>query len=418
MSAPAHVALFSGVRRRIRRRVGLTASAPPAPRPLVRVAVDKLLMGGDSGLDAARYSRLVEEPLRPSTPIAASPHAQLLRTWNEQGDAIFAPAVFEQTAYYRNAARNIEIFGHYFDARCPSEIEAGARRFVDCFRGAGTSLPHQRGQSPAGSRLRVRAIRFSDCYQVVDGHHRAAMAAVRGDERVLAELEPGEVMTPLQTMLLDVLWLNGRKELYQPVDAPEIRRDWVLVRRCTDRLRKMLDFLDARGIGAGASYLDVACSYGWFVHRMLGCGFGAAGVERDPLALRVGRTVYGLPAARLHRADAVTFLAAKRRRWDVVSCFSILHHLVRGQGAVSAAAFARLLDDATGKVLFLDTGQNHEGWYRQSLAQWDAGYIERWLRAHTSFTHIVRLGPDGDGAGRFEGQFGRMLFACYRDGPR
>ena len=74
------------------------------------------------------------------------------------------------------------------------------------------------------------------------------------------------------------------RRLYQPIDAPELERDWVTVRRCTDRL-VAVDQVTAR-LGYRArhvvAYLDVASCYGWFVAEMRDRGFDAFGIERDP----------------------------------------------------------------------------------------------------------------------------------------
>ncbi|HET8551445.1 MAG TPA: methyltransferase domain-containing protein [Gammaproteobacteria bacterium] len=380
-----------------------------------RVPIDKLLIGGDSGQTGEKFARTVGDLMRPSRRIADSPHAQLLRAWQKRGEAIFDKAAFEQTAYYREAARNIDIFGNYFDARSNDEIVQGAKRYVECFRGADTRLlKRQRGQSAPGSHIVVRPIEYSDCFQIVDGHHRAAIAAVRGDTVVSVEVSPDPVLTPLQQLLFDVLWIKGRKELYQPVDAPELEQQWVLVRQCTDRLEKMTAFLAEHDIPAGSTYLDVGCSYGWFVDQMGKRGYQAAGVERDPFALQVGQVAYGLAASRTTRSDCVRFLREHQETWDVVSSFSLLHHFVLGNGGVKPEEFIRLLDLATRRVLFLDMGQSHESWYRDTLTEWTAPYIQEWLQQNTSFTTIEPLGPDADAVPPFEHAFGRMLFACYR----
>ena len=115
------------------------------------------------------------------------------------------------------------------------------------------------------------------------------------------------VTTPLQDLLLRMSWLDGTRELYQPIDAPELRSGWTTVRQCTDRLAKMDAFLGERGI-TGGRYLDVASCYGWFVARMGERGFDAEGVERDPLAVPLGRAVYGLPDGVVSTGDCVDFL--------------------------------------------------------------------------------------------------------------
>ena len=128
----------------------------------------------------------------------------------------------------------------------------------------------------------------------------------------------------------------------------------------------------------GATYLDVASCYGWFVAEMTRLGFTATGVERDPLARELGPAIYGtLGPQQILTADAVEFLRDDPGPWDVVSCFSLLHHFVLGRGSVDEVELLRLLDRATGRVLFIDTGQGHEDWFRKSLSSWDADYVRR-----------------------------------------
>jgi SAM-dependent methyltransferase len=407
--------------RRVKRRLVPLRSNRPTERAFARkrIALDRLLLGGENGIGGEKFARLIHDPMRLSRRTSESPHAKFLRAWKQQGAAIFEPGMFERSEYYLNAAENVDILGHYFDAKSEDQIIAGARRFVDYFRGADTSrFQPQVGQTPAGQQVRVCPVQFSDCFQLIDGHHRAAMAVVRGEQEIDVEVGEEAVLTPLQQLLLDVLWLDGRKALYQPVAAPELACEWALVRKCTDRLEKMIRFLDARKIAPnGTSYLDLACSYGWFVDGMLNAGYDATGVERDPIALEVGQVAYGLPSERTSRSDCVRFLLEHPRRWDVVSCFSLLHHFVLGNGRISAEEMIRLLDRATGRVLFLDMGQSHEAWFAESLEGWTPSFIQQWLLEHTTFMHVEQLGPDEDAVPPFEHQYGRMLFACCRDSP-
>ena len=64
----------------------------------------------------------------------------------------------------------------------------------------------------------------------------------------------------------------------------------------------------------------------------------------------------------------------------------------------------------TKKVLFFDTGQNHEEWFRKALPQWDVPFIVDWLRAHTSFREIVPLGIDTDARPPYDRNYRRTLF--------
>lgn len=399
--------------RAVRRVLGRN---PPAV--LARVPIDRLLVGGDNGLAGDRFARLSGDIMRTSTPIRSSPQAQLLLEWAAHGDSVFLPDRLSATPYYQNAAFNIDVFGYYFDARRDEEIVQVARRFVDGYRGVDQSaLPPQFGQSATWEHVRVRPVFHSDCFQVVDGHHRCAVAAARNDDAIEAVVEPAVAVTALQALLQDTLWLKGRLELYQPLAAPELQRDWRLVRRCTDRWQKLADFADAAlpAGGGPVSYLDIGSFYGWFVHQARQRGWDGHGIERDPFAIRVGAAAYKLDEQFVSQGEASRLLEALPRRFDVVSCFSLLHHFVLERQRVSAEEFAALLDRATGKVLVLETGQEHESWYREKLRGWNPDFIEDWIRRHTTFTRVVRLGADADGVGPFAGNFGRMLFACTRD---
>jgi hypothetical protein len=380
------------------------------------IPVDACLLGGDSGMTSSKFARLVGDIRRSSRPISEWPHVKLLRQYDVIGDPLWEPGVFEKTEYYQNALLNIEICGDYHGARNPQQIRWGARRFVDSYRGRNETLPLQNGEryERDGREIAVRPVLNSHCFQVVEGHHRLAIAHAQGVREIRAVIKRPPVMTPVQELLLDVLWLNGRHELYQPIDAPEVA-NWILVRRCTDRLAKMTVFLHAEHLmpRERGSYLDVACSYGWFVSEMSKAGFRAEGVERDPMAISVGREMYGLRAGQVHRADSVMFLRALKTKYDVLSCFSLVHHFMLNDFGVTAEELLHLLDAATGRVMFFDMGQEHE-YPNSGLAGWNEDRIHSWLEANSTFKRIVRLGPDEDAVPPNQKNFGRMMFACVR----
>jgi SAM-dependent methyltransferase len=205
-------------------------------------------------------------------------------------------------------------------------------------------------------------------------------------------------------------WLRGSSELYQPVPLPEVV-DWPLVRRCDDRLAMMTSFL---GDATGMSYLDVASFFGWFVARMRERGYRAFGVELDPLAVEFGNLVYALPDHAVAVGDVVDYLEGPRA-FDVISCFSLMHHFALGRGSVSAEELLDLIDRACERVLFFDTGQATERWFADLLPDWTPEFIGKWLLANSTFTRVHALGTDQDGVGRYAGNYGRTLFACTRD---
>ena len=380
---------------------------------LSRIPVERLLRSGETGIPANQYARLVGRPLRASERVVDGPQVALLRRYAEIGRRILEPAEFEQTEYFRNAVECIDYTGHYFpSAKRPDDVVRVATAFLDAFEGRRPALhAASEAHNAPGDPIVVRPIEASGCYELVHGNHRVASAVVRGATTIDALVLRQRVTTPAQDMLMDVLWQAGRRELYQPVDLPEVA-DWDLVRACTDRLAMMRAFLVAERVGGGSS-LDVGSSYGWFVGEMAKAGFAAHGVERDPFAIAIGTGIYGLPAARFIRSDIATFLAGETQ-FDVVSCLSVAHHFALGKDTIPVGELLARLGRATRHVLFFDTGEQHEQWFRRTLPEWTPDFIRRHLLEHTGLGRVTPLGQDSDGRGRFRGNYGRTLFACVR----
>ena len=387
---------------------------------IANIPVDRLLQGGERLIDGARYARLVEDPSRTSRAISEWPHTRLLAAFLKEGEAILSPETLPRTPYWGNACQCLAHTGRYFSAKDEAGIYDVARRFLrrafpERFPPDAENLaPHEEHHSPAGSLPIVFPVFSSPYFQILDGHHRAAIASIRGEALIKARVQHWPVKTRLQEMVLDVVWQQDRAELYQPAPFPEFA-GWPLVRRCEDRLALMTAKLAELGVSpARHRYLDVGSSYGWFVARMSRLGYQACGVELDRFAALLARPLYGAPEGCITQSEAVRFLQSSGEIHDIVSCFSVLHHFVLGKGSVDAAAFIRLLERATGKVLFIDTGEAHECWFRESLREWTPDFIEQWLRRHTGFRQIVRLGRDKDNVPPFADAYGRTLFACIR----
>lgn len=411
-TAPARTALGSGLRRTpLPAPVRVAASKVLLRRPWsLTVPVDKLLLGAQNARDftAAQFAEQLGDLMWPSTPVADGPHVALLRLAAERGDALTDAEILD-SPYGVMAAACVRAQGRYFSATDPDGIVTVARAFI---LGAGNGSA-ARGGSRAGDPILVAPVKGSDHFQVLDGHHRVARAIVRGDRTVRVTAKWLAVTTPLQDLLITMSWLDGDRQLYQPLPGPELRLSWPTVRRCTDRLDKMVAFLDSRGMPP-TSYLDVASCYGWFVAEMGKRGYAANGMERDPLAVPLGHAAYGL-TDEIQIGDCVELMRTAGRSWDVVSCFSLLHHFALGRGSVDETELIKLLDGVTGKVLFFDTGQDHEEWFAESLKGWTAERVAQFLREHTTFDEIIDLGPDADAVPPHDRNYGRHLFACVRN---
>ncbi|CAN5643226.1 hypothetical protein BH11ACT8_BH11ACT8_16260 [soil metagenome] len=371
------------------------------------VPVHQLLLGGQNGLRGNEYAIATDDVMWTSRRVSEGPHADLLRA--DRSGRLCDQEVLDSD-YATMARRSIAASGSYFGARDDAGILRVARAFLE----PGEMADRDPAMSAAGSPVLAAPIQGSSCYQVVDGHHRVARLAVDGESFVQVRLRRRAVSTRLQDLLDQMSWIGGERELYQPVEAPELEESWATVRRCSDRFDLMSTQLAELGV-AGATYLDVASCYGWFLAAMAGAGHDVHGVERDPLGRTLGGQVYGLDPERVTTGDAVAFLLGQTVRYDVVSCFSLLHHFALGRASVPADVLVRLLDQSTGRVLFIDTGQAHEEWFADSLPEWDTDYVADFLRKHSTFDRIVDLGPDQDAVPPYAGNYARHLFACIRD---
>jgi ParB-like nuclease family protein len=373
------------------------------------IPMTSLLLGGEGAVPGARYADMTNDPLRTSRPFVDGPHVKLLRDFGDTAPEQIPDDVLLDSAYGRNAEQCLRVTGSYFDATTRDDIPRVIRRVL---RSAETSEGGRRpiGASVEGIPLLVRPISFSNLYQVVDGNHRLAQAAWWGEAEVEVFIHRRTTQTAAQQRLRDMSWLRGSRELYQPVPLPEVS-SWPLVRRCEDRLAMMTTFL---GDDTTLSYLDVASFLGWFVAQMSERGYSARGVERDPLAVEFGNLLYSLPPDAVAVADVVEYLGADRS-FDVISCFSLMHHFALGRGSVTETELLELIDRACKRVLFVDTGQATERWFRDLLPDWTPDYIGKWLLANSTFTRVHTLGTDSDGTGKYAGNYGRTLFACTRD---
>ncbi len=380
------------------------------------VPINKLLRGGENGIRAAKYAELSGNFMRPSTPIIHGHHIKLLQLFDQIGEKIFEEGTLKETDYYKNALQCIHLTGSYFYDD-PEMIQTLARRFINQHIGLKEILPAQPGQSEIGQPIWVRPIRDSSYYEVIDGNHRIALAYMKGETSIRARIYDKEpTYTPLQQLLLDSLWINKKKWLYQPVDSPELNENWKLVRKSKDRLILMKNFL--KNIEGLKSYLDIGSCYGWFLSQMKKEGFDVFGMDRDPFAVDIGQHVYDLDKSHVMLGDIGASLKQcvdEKKSFDIVSCFSVLHHYALGKSSLSAQDFMQLIDKVTGKVLFFETGQDHESAFEGSLNGWNDDSIPKWIQQNSTFKKVIFLGKDKDNIPPFEGYYQRALYACTRD---
>ena len=177
----------------------------------------------------------------------------------------------------------------------------------------------------------------------------------------------------------------------------------------------MLRFLASNGRDLNRlSVADLGCCYGWFVSEFSKRGCRAIGVDRDPAALKIGRIAYALHSGQLVQSDIMKFLHNCDQTFEVVLLLSVLQDFAKKPDFGSPEEVLKRVDAITGSFLFLETGQNHEAWYRNSLPVWDKDFIIKLVRQHTSFTHVLPLGVGSDDVGFYSDNYGRTLFVCSR----
>lgn len=425
--------MFERFKHRLGRKRSEVDLGPTIFDPPLRldVEIDALLVGSQAGRPLERWIRETGELGRASLRLVDSPYVSFLRQIRLDPKRLDDDALLRATDYYRMAKRCADHTGKWFGAREEAgileRVRAFGRMLPELAGGSGPELaamggePMQ-GRTPVGEPVRLFAVRDSRCYELQDGHHRAALAAVGGQPSIAASVG-GDKWSYLQSLVLQGVQTRGRQELYQPLKAPEFDGSWTLVRRCADRFAMMERFLRERGLsGEGRTSLDLASSYGWFVRALADHGFDAHGVERDDLAVRIGLAGYRLPPDKIRVMSVERFLEGNRETYDVVLFLSILHHFVIGResaglfaagGDAAARKLIRHVERACGRVLFFDTGEEQETWMRDKLPGWTPEFIARWLKENTSFSEIVPLGRDEDVLS-FPGNYARTLFACVK----
>lgn len=384
------------------------------------IDLERTLLGGQAGFEARHWAWITGHADERPLALPESPHVRFLERWRAEGEALLRPAAFADTPYARNAMEVVRHAGAYFGARTIEGVLEHARRFaalhdrVKAGDPTPVDLPGGVGHSSRDGLPTVHPTWSPTTWLLADGHHRLAIAWVLG-RRTHRALLLDTVPTELQVLASRVAQTSGRRELYQPIPGVEFDDAWPPVRRCADRLAMMRKFLEERRVApAGLTMADFSCSYGWFVAEFARMGFDARGYDIDPVALRIGRLAYGLDPARLERGDSIAILNAGGRKHDVVLFLSILHHFAVKPGMGTPEDILRRVDAATGRVLFLDSGEGHEVWMRKHIPRWTPEFVADLVRKNTTFREVVPLGVDGDDRGVFAGNYGRTLFACVR----
>ena len=299
------------------------------------------------------------------------------------------------------------MFGEYFPgAKSLEDAIPLARHFAEVMQSDIMKLRKR--------RVVLKRIKGTNQYQLQQGNHRAAINLYLGKTEVPALIHRWRrEITPIQFLLNSLRWEQGERVLYQPIPFPEINCNWELARNCQDRYAMMKTFLDSQKILDG-TFLDIGSYYGWFVSKFNDSGFDSYGVEKDNIPYEIGKIAFPNVQGKIWINDGLRFLEKSSQTFRVISCLSVLHHMVSGREIGSALDFLREIDRCTEDVFFFEMGQETETWFKKSLEGWSVDYIENWVLNNTTFNKSIRLGSDQDSIGQFFGNYGRTIFAFTR----
>ena len=376
---------------------------------LKKINIDKILLGGEGDLSGWNYALRSNDLARPSTLISDGPHSKLIKHYKNEGIQILHPQFYSKTDYFKNVEKCIDVFGEYFPGMTKaSQSVKLAKHFIDNYDQC--SDPSFR-QAP----IKVRRVKETDFFQVIQGNHRSAICFASGGTHIFALVHRWKLeVTPVQFLLELLGWEKGEKVLYQPLPFIELSNTWILARNCQDRFEMMVNFLNSKNISNG-KFLDIGSYYGWFLTKFDKLGFTVKGIERDFIAYKIGCVADVTLEAKIEVMDFIKYLSQSNEEYDIISCLSVLHHQINGREAGDAVNSIRLIDQHTKKVLFFEMGEESENWFRKSLNGWNPESIAKWVLENTSFTKSYALGTDSDGINKFNGNFGRTLFAFTRE---
>lgn len=162
------------------------------PRGVVRLIVKRpgvmflapgpLLMGCQVGLEPNTFADVTNDRWGRSTPMNRSPHVELLRSAMSVNRALSDDEI-KSTNYWKFAQDLLEISGDFFGMKSDHDVLGVVRNFVDWGLGESTRITLS-----GGSRIEdgVLVARVPGCakFQIIDGHHRVAVAILKGEATI------------------------------------------------------------------------------------------------------------------------------------------------------------------------------------------------------------------------------------------
>jgi len=152
----------------------------------------------------------------------------------------------------------------------------------------------------------------------------------------------------------------GWRILYQPIELEEFR-DWYLMRDCYGKFNFMRKHVDTLGI---RSVVDLGCNIGFYPYKFSELGVRSVGVDNRKEFITIAnilRRRYSCDAEYVYE-DINDFLN-QCGNFDMVIYLSTHQHVVKNRGEVYALYLLRRIFRKTNKILFFETGEQHNPWY-------------------------------------------------------
>jgi len=316
------------------------------------VPLSCLLIGQQRGISIGKWVENTGEYSRVSTLLIDSPYTDFLRQVDSDQSILQDNDRLKNTPYYLMAEVCLQYTGNFMGKSMEQDILQWMREFYAFYTSlrSGTSYRSEvfldDGHSGAEEPVQAFKIRDSEYYEIIDGHHRCAIACMSGRETIPVEIA-GEMHSYLQSLIIKSTGSPGQP-MPQPVDAPEVK-DWPVREDCRKWVAQKLRFLNDHSLPApGDTYLEIPCSYGYSLRFFKQQGLRVFGVDPDKNGLQIAKSVHGIEEDECRRENTLAYLDGPAGKFSIVSFNSVI-----APADESTPVLLKKLDGITERVLFL-----------------------------------------------------------------
>lgn len=316
------------------------------------VPLSLLLIGQQCGIPLGQWVKNTKEYSRVSQLLGDSPYVEFLREVDRDRSILQDSGRMKKTAYYAMARVCMQYTGNFMGKKGESAIIDWMREYYAFYSSLQTGTSYRSdvflddGHSGAEEPVQVSKVRDSEYYEIIDGHHRCAIAFMCGKTTIAAEIA-GTAYSYLQGLIIKSTGSPGRA-MMQPVDAPELKH-WPVRKDFRNIFAQKLRFLRENSLPVtGDTCLDIPCGYGYFLKLFKQHGLSVFGVDPDDNVLQIARSIHGITEEECYRQNTFDFLGNTDKFFTVVSLNSPLD-----PSAEATPDILKNLSRITDRVLFI-----------------------------------------------------------------